>query len=401
VAGTPVRKPLAHYTTQPGRIEAFETTPLFSKIPGYVEFVAVDIGDEVSQGDVLVKLSAPELLDDVEQHEALVAQVESEIKQAEAAVLAAKADVRSLQAQRAQVLAGVDAAEAMHVRWTSEHARVTDLAAGGSLSRKLVEEAESQLKAADATWKQSEAAVLSAEAAVEQGAANVAKAEADLEAVKSRLRVAEAHLSRAKTMANYAEIKAPFNGVVTRREVDTGHFVQPASGASAKPLIVVARNDIVRIFVDIPETEASHVQGGAEGDTALVLVQALNDREYVARVTRTAWSLEASNRSLRAEIDVPNDDRMLRPGMYATAKILLDQRDSALTVPATAVLRQQNEFYCCRIEDGVIRRQRVTMGIRTGEDIEITEGLQDSDVVVLARTESLADGQAVEVATTE
>jgi len=306
-----------------------------------------------------------------------------------------------MQAQQAQVLAGVDAAEAVHVRWKSEHARVTELASGGSLSRKLAEEAESQLKAAEATWKQSQAAVLTAEAAVEQSTANVVKAEADLDAVKSRLRVAQANLSRAKTMANYAEIKAPFDGVVTRREVDTGHFVQPASGASAQPLLVIARTDIVRIFVDIPETEAPSVQGGAEGDTAVVEVQALNDREYPASVTRTAWSLEASNRSLRAEIDIENDDGLLRPGMYATATILLDQRESALTVPATAVLREQNEFYCCRVDDGVIRRQRVTMGIRTGTDIEIAEGLQDSDLVVLARTESLVDGQAVVVAAPE
>lgn len=397
VASTPVRKPLTLYTTQPGQIEAYETTPLYSKIAGYVENIGVDIGDSVKKGDILVKLSVPEMQDDLEQNDALVAQTESEIKQAEAAIAAAQAEVQTCGAKREQALAGVDAAAAVRTRWQLERNRIVELAAGGSVTPKLADETESQFRAAEASWKQAKAAVTAAEAALEQARVNVTKAEADRDAVKSRLRVAKANLARTTTMFTYTEIKAPFDGVVTRREVDTGHFVQPASGVSAKPLLVVARTDKVRIFVDIPETEAALVQGGPGGDSAVVRVQALSNREFTAKVERTGWSLDSSNRSLRTELDIPNDDGSLRPGMYATATILLDTRTNALSLPATAVTRKGNEFYCCCVDAGVIRRQRIQVGIRCGEDVEIASGIEDSNLVVLARTESLVDGQTVEV----
>lgn len=401
VASAPVRKELTLYTTQPGQIEAYESTPLYSKIAGYVENIAVDIGDSVKKGDVLVKLSVPEMQDDLEQNGALVAQAESEINQAEAAISAAQAEVQTSEAKKEQALAGVDAAAAVRMRWQSERNRIVELVAGGSVTPKLADETESQFRGAEASWKQAKAAVTATEAALAQAKVNVTKAEADRDAVKSHLRVAKANLARTTTMFTYTEIKAPFDGVVTRREVDTGHFVQPASGVSAKPLLVVARMDKVRIFVDIPETEAALVQGGSQGDTAVVRVQALRDREFTAKVERTGWSLDSSNRSLRVELDVLNEDGLLRPGMYAMATILLDKRENTLTLPATAVTRKGNEFFCCRVDAGVIRRQRIQVGIRCGEDVEVASGIEDSNLVVLARTESLVDGQTVEVAAPE
>jgi RND family efflux transporter MFP subunit len=227
---------------------------------------------------------------------------------------------------------------------------------------------------------------------IQQAEANIAKAESDVAAAQARQKVAEANLAHTKTMINYLEIKAPFDGVVTRRNVDTGYYVQSTGGAN--PLLVIARNDRVRVFVDIPESEAALVDAG---DPATVFVQALRGREVQGTVTRTSWALDPMNRSIRTEIDLANDEGALRPGMYATVKIRLDQRDSALTLPATAIVRQGRDTFCCRVEGGKIVRSPITLGLRSGADIEVLSGLTGNETVVLLRADSLRDGQPVEV----
>jgi RND family efflux transporter MFP subunit len=257
-----------------------------------------------------------------------------------------------------------------------------------------VDETQNQLTAADAARQESTAAVQSAEASAREARAMIAKAEADHAAAVARLGVAQADLARAETMLTYTEIMAPFDGVVTRRTVDTGHFVQPASGTGATPLLVVARTDKVRVFLDVPEMESGWVD---VGDPATLRVQALNGKELKAPVTRTSWSLDAMNRSIRAEIDVPNDESKLRPGMYAAGTIELERRENVLTLPATAIVRETGETYCCVVESGKINRRRVELGVRSGPDVEICGGVDETNNVVLVRGDSLRDGQVVEI----
>src|SRR5690606_22477712 len=126
----------------------------------------------------------------------------------------------------------------------------------GSVTKKLVDETHNQLRSVQASLEEAEAGVASAEAARDEADAFIFKAEADLVAAAARLRVAQANQREAETLLNYCEIKAPFDGVITARSVDTGHYVHPANGGQNVPLLVVARTDRVRVFVDIPETEA-------------------------------------------------------------------------------------------------------------------------------------------------
>ena len=396
-AGTPQRKTLELYTTQPGRIEAFETTPLYPKLAGYVEEVLVDIGDRVESGQLLLRLSVPELHDELQQKQALVAQGEAEVRQAQASVRAAEAARATAEALVAQAQAGTARAEADYQRWKSEYDRMSQLADSGSVTRKLVDEALNQYRAADAARQEIEAEVESARAALNQSQANLEKAKADEVAAGARLRVAQANLARTQTMLGYTEIKAPFAGVITRRLVDTGHYVQPASGGSSQPLLVVARRDRLRVFVDVPELEAPLVDAGESGDSVSIRVQALPGPPVEGRVTRTGWALDASNRSLRTEIELPNPDGRLRPGMYATAVILLERREDALTLPATAIVRDAGQTLCCKVDSGRIHRRPVTTGLRAGADVEILSGLDGDETIVLLRADSLKEDQPVEV----
>jgi len=395
VASKPQRKTLTLTTTQPGRIEAFEETPLYAKTAGYVDEVLVDIGDVVRKDQTLLKLSIPELLDDVEQKEALIAQAEAEVKQAESAVVAAQAAVETAQSKIKETEAGISRAEAEHERWKSEHARIKELAATGSVTKKLEEETYSQLRSAEAATREVVAKAESARTGSYEAQANVGKAQADRGAAKARLRVARADLAHAKTMLAYTQIKAPYDGTVTRRDVDTGHFVQPASGGSGMPMMVVARTETVRIFVNIPEMEAPYVD---LGDLAKIRVQALTANEFDAKVVRSSWSLQESNRSLRAEIDVANPKGVMRPGMYAMATIRLAESSDALVVPATAILRDSGGTACMIVNDGKIVRRPVELGLRSGGEIEILSGIDESQMIILKQPETLKPGQSVGVA---
>jgi RND family efflux transporter MFP subunit len=196
-------------------------------------------------------------------------------------------------------------------------------------------------------------------------------------------------------MLAYTEIKAPFNGMVTRREVDTGHYVRPAATGDAMPLLVVARTDEVRIFIEVPEMEAPFVNAG---DPAQVKVQALPSSHFQATVARTSWSLLELNHSLRAEVDVPNTHGMLRPGMYANVTIQLDERPDALALPATAIVRQGDEAFCMCVESGKIEKKALTLGLRSGGDVEVVSGLDENSVVVVKEPATLRPGQQVIVA---
>lgn len=395
VASRPQKKTLTLTTTQPGRIEAFEETPLYAKTAGYVDEVLVDIGDVVHKDQTLIKLSIPELLDDVEQKEALIAQAEAEVKQSRSAVVAANAAAQTAQSKIKEMEAGISRAEADHERWRSEHARIKDLAEKGSVTKKLEEETYSQLRSAEATTREVSAKAESTRTASYEAQANVGKAEADQGAAEARLRVAKADLAHAKTMLAYTQIKSPYDGTVTRRNVDTGHFVRPANTDAAEPLMVVAQTDKVRIFVNVPEMEAPYVDAG---DPAKIRVQALTASEFDAAVVRSSWSLQESNRSLRAEIDVPNPHGIMRPGMYAMATIKLAERENAIVLPATAIVRDAAGTACMVVDDGKIVRRPVELGLRSGSEIEILSGIEESQMIVLKQPEALKPGQSVGIA---
>lgn len=400
-AGPPVRKTLTLYTQQPGRVEAFDDAPLFSKIAGYVETVNVDIGDHVKKDDVLLQLFVPEYEDELEQKRGLLAQAEAEVQQFDAALIAMQAAAGSAKAKVAQAEASIGRAEGEFARSNSEHQRVQQLVNTGSVTAKLGDEALNQFRAAEAAKKEAFASIESAKAQMREADANINKSKADVTAAKARVRVAQANVTQAETMLAYTEIRAPFDGVVTRRGVVKGHYVHPASSSSSQPLLIVASTDKVRVFVDIPEMEAPLLDAeyGDEsaGDKAVVRAQSLADLSFEARVTRSSWSLDKQNRSLTAEIDLANAEGALLPGAFATVSILLEQRDDVLTLPITAIMRDGENVFCCVVVDGQIEHRPIKLGLRVKDDVEIISGLKGTEAVVLTRAASLQSGQSVEI----
>jgi HlyD family secretion protein len=407
----PEWKSLQRTIEQPGYIEAFEETPVYVKIAGYVKKVHVDIGARVRQGDLLAELSIPEMEEELQQKEASIVQAKAEVEQAEEGLNEAGANYQTAEALVREAEAARQRVEATCARWQSEYKRVQALVRNKVIDEQSQDETLNQLKASEAAKQEVEAKVQSALAARNESAARRNKKRADVNAVKARLRVAEADHRRMAALLEYRLVRAPFDGVVTRRHIHTGHFLQPASaGSTAKgePLFVVVRTDPVRVFVDVPESEAIFIQDGA---VARIHIQVLKGQEFEGRVTRTAWALEPGARTLRTEIDLPNPDGKLRPGMYAYAAISVEHA-RVLVVAASALTIQNDQAFCNCVENGKAVRIPVKIGVREGSLVEVVkkqrkptkpgehgswEDFTGQELIIQSSSAALTEGQAVNV----
>jgi HlyD family secretion protein len=400
-AGPPVKKSLQFFTEQPGRVVAFEETPILSKLPGYVESVHFDIGDRVTKGQLLVLINAPEYKDQLEQKRGLLGQAEAQIKQAEAALVAAEAAANSSKAMVTQAEAGNGRTDAEFARWESELERMQELVSKGSVTPKLVDETKSKFQAADAARKESQASIESAKARQREAEANVLTARADIDAAKAKLKVAASDIAQAETMLTYTQLIAPFDGFVTSRHVDAGHYVQPAGAGNALSLMTIANVAKVRVFVNVPESEAVWVDAGYEnfesGDPVIIFSPSLPGGKIESRVTRTNLQLDPQSRTLSVEIDLENHELKMLPGAFVTAKILLEQRDQVLTLPIGAVVKTAAGTHCCVVVDGKIQFRSIELGMRVGDEVEVISGLKGNETVVLVRAATLQNEQSVEV----
>jgi HlyD family secretion protein len=397
-AGPPVKKTLQLFTEQPGRVVAFEETPILSKISGYVESVYFDLGDKVTKGQVLLRIDAPEYKDQLEQKRGLLGQAAAQIKQVEAALVAAEAAANSYRSAVALAEAGVGRTDAEYARWDSELKRIQQLVSKGSVTPKLADETNSKFQSAEAARKEALASIESAKARQTEAEANVLTAKANIDAAKAKLKVAQSDVAQAETMLNYTELVAPFDGCVTQRHVDTGHYVHPAGASNALSLMTVANSGKIRVFVNVPESEADWVDAGfgnAEAGDPVTIVSANGRRE--SRVTRTSLQLDSQSRTLTVEMVLDNSEQKILPGSFVTCKILLEQRENVLTLPIGAMVKTSDVTKCCIVVEGKIQHRPIELGLRVGDEVEITSGLDGSETVVLARAATLQSGQSVEI----
>ena len=282
----PVKQTWQCAIDQPGQIEAFEETPIYANVAGFISEVCVDMNARVKKGDVLARMAIPEMDKDLKQKTALIAQAEAELEQARKAELTEEASLNTATARVGEAHFRYQRALANLQRSDSENKRIEKLLAKQLTNEETRDEVRFQYKAAEAEAEEGKAKIHAAEASVLECEARRNKAKADVRAAAARLSVARVNEERAAAMLNYATLTAPFDGVVTERNVHSGHLVKPAANGKDEPLFVVVRTDRVRIFVDVPETEAAYVQPGT---AARVRIHALKDREIQASVIRISW----------------------------------------------------------------------------------------------------------------
>jgi len=389
---------LNRITTQPVTVVPYHQANIDAKVSGYLTELNVDIGDVVEADDVLAVLDVPEMLDELTQQQAVIARLHAEEKQATAAVTLAEANVKAAQAALAQAKSEIQQANADLKAQQAEFRRIEELVGRRSVEARMEDEARQRLESAQAAKASAQASVTSSQASIAVAEAQLEAAKAEVDRAKAETAVAERQMEKMQTLMNYASLRAPFDGVVTARTVDLGDLVSNSqtSNGHRLALFTISQLDRVRVQVAIPEDDSPWA---TVGDVATVRLSALRGQAIEGTISRITKSLDASTRTMLAEIDIDNPEARLLPGMYGEATIVLDEQAEALVLPASAVrfdAEGKPHVYTVN-ESGTATVVDVTTGVDDGHQIEITSGLSAEATVIDGMLDRLADGQKVQV----
>ena len=380
----------------PGSIHAYEAAELYSKVSGYLEKLNVDIGDRVTAGQVLAELFSPELQRDVDRGNAAVEKAQAQVGQMKAQIVAAEADHHAAETGIARAEAGVKRDVAAFNFRDKQFRRFQELVNSKSVDERLVDEKEDQRLAAQAAVDASEANLAEARALVASAAAKIEKAKADLVDAEAEVDVAKANLAKAKVYTDYMRITAPYDGVITLRGFHRGDFIRGADQNGVLPILTVERTDIVRLVVYIPDGDVPFTQPGDETSTE---IDAIPSHKFTGKVSRIAFSEDKKTKTMRTEIDLPNEQGLLRNGMYGRTKLMLHPGDPKLfTVPSSALVGStkgsKGTLYVVR--DGIALKTQVELGVDNGVTAEITSGVTSDDLIIIGNNNALVDGRPVD-----
>lgn len=338
----------------PGSIQAVTEAPILARADGYVKRRLADIGDRVQAGQLLLEIEAPEMDSQIEQAKANVQQMQAALAQAEANYQQGKSDT-----ELSRITAG---------RWSS-------LSEKGVVSRQENDVYQAQYQSRLANLQSLEKAIAAQRGTVGAGQAN---------------------LARLEKLQSYLQVKAPFAGVVTLRNVDVGALVNTGSTM----LFRIAQTDTLRVYVNVPQSQANAI---APGERAQLSVANLPGRHFAGTVARSASSLDPNSRTMLVEVHVPNPDGTLFPGMYAQVDLSSPRTNPPLTVPSDALIMQPGGSTVAIVRpDHTVHLQKIEVGRDYGDRLEVVNGLHDGDTIIPNPGDMAHEGLKIEpVAPTE
>ena len=331
----------------PGSIQPVTEAPVLARADGYLKRRLADIGDRVAAGAALAEIEAPEL--------------DQQVQQARAAVLQARAAVEQTRASLEQGRANQALSKITAGRWAN-------LLARGAVSRQENDTYQAQFNAQTANVHALEKTVLASE---------------------SNVTAVEANLARLEQMQSYKTVRAPFAGVITLRNVDTGALI----GAGQTLLFRIARTDVLRAFINVPQSYSELVRPGAKAE---VTVNQLPGRVFPGRVARTANALDAASRTLLAELQIPNPGGVLMPGMYAQVRLEMTRAARPVLASGDTVVIRPDGPQVAVVRDGMVHFQKIRIGRDFGHEIEVLSGLADGDLLVVNPGDDVREGVRVE-----
>lgn len=332
----------------PGNIQAIIEAPILARANGYLKQRLVDIGDRVRSGQTLAVIEAPELDEQVRQAQSALAQARAGVGQAEANLRQGRAELE---------LARVTAK------------RYAGLVGDGSVSVQENDQYQAQYQARIAAINALEQAVI---------------------VQRSAVGAAEANVARLENVNGYRVVAAPFDGVITQRNLDSGALVNQGSTL----LFRIAQAGELRIYVNVPQSRAGFVH---KGDAARIIVSNLPDKQFSGEVARTADALDPTTRTLLIEIHVPNPDRILLPGMYAQVKLSTSRKNPPLLIPSTALIVSGDGTRVAVVRaNRRVHLQSIIPGRDYGDRIEIMGGLQIGDTVVASPSDVMHEGEEID-----
>jgi len=349
-----VRKTLGRKITLSSELVPFQEIDVYAKESGFVAKLFVDYGTHVKAGQVMAILEIPEL-------QAQLQEDQAEIKNAMNQVSRAQHDLTRYQAQY----------NALHLQYTRLNGVFESQP--GIVAQQEVDDAQGK--------------DLAASSQVDAG-------QAAIEATQSQLSVAKAKLGHDQSLFDYSKITAPFSGVVTERYANLGTLVQAGTGSStqAMPIVQLSQDDLFRLVIPVPESYVRYIHVGDHVD---VRVPSLS-RTLPGKVARFSVDVREDTRTMHTEVDVPNPQRILLPGLYADAELMLDRKDDVPTVPLQAVNHQGEKTTVFVVnQNGKLEDRTVQLGLQTASDAEIITGLNEGEQVVVSDRSGLKIGQQV------
>lgn len=212
----------------------------------------------------------------------------------------------------------------------------------------------------------------------------------------ANLAAADANVKRLQELEGFKHVYAPFDGVITKRNVDPGALINAGAGASGKELFDIARTDPLRVYVAVPQTYAPAIHNGME---SVVTLQEFPGQKFTATVTRTADAIDPVARTLNTEVDVPNKDGKLLPGSFGEVHFKPNINAKKVTVPVNAMLfRREGAQVAVVGPDGKVQLRHINIGRDYGTTLEIVGGVDANDLVIVNPSDSIEDGQKVNVA---
>jgi HlyD family secretion protein len=339
--------------TLPGDVAAFDQATILARATGYVAERRVDIGSRVHAGDLLARIAAPDLDKQLAQAKATLDQREAELRQAEAMVN---------QAQSNKDLADV----------TNE--RIATLARQGWETKQSADQTRLALVAQDAGLKNSQAGVIVAQA----------NYQAQLAAVQQE-----------QELTGFERVIAPFDGIVTARNVDVGDLISGSASGGAS-MFTIQRDDMLRVHIDVPQ---SATVGLVDGLEAQVILPELPNQVFHGVVARNAGALNAASRTMSAEVDVRNDNHLLHPGMFVNVTVAIPRAAPGVVVPSNAILFNGQGLRVATIENGdTVKMRDVVIYRDFGTSVELRSGLSGDERIVVGPPANLEDGNPVRVA---
>jgi RND family efflux transporter MFP subunit len=332
----------------------FQSVEVMAKVAGYVKSINVDVGSRVAAGQLLATLEIPEMADD--------------LARANAALERSQSQVTSAQDELKRAQSVLDIAHLTYTRLDN-----VSKTKPGLVAQQEIDDAQSKDQVA---------------------AAQVAAARSALLSAEQQVHVSEAELARVHTLFNYTRVTAPFAGVVTKRYADTGSMIQAgtASTTQAMPVVQLAENTLLRLILPVPESAVSTVHTGQQVEVRVPTLK----RTFTGKVSRFADSLDLATRTMHTEVDVPNPDWLLIPGMYAEVNLGIDRRGRVLTIPVTAVHDGQAYVVAYVITaDHRVEIRKIETGLQSADRIEIRSGLKEDEMVVVGNTAGLRAGAVV------
>jgi RND family efflux transporter MFP subunit len=323
--------------TLPATTLAFEQANIYARASGYIEKRFVDIGDHVEAGQVLATITAPE--------------VEQQVSQYQNTLHEAAATLRQNEAQRA--LAQV----------TTKRSSI------------LAREGWDTLQQGDTDRYNFQAQRNATEAAMYSAAAAVAQ------------------LNATAQQKIYQQVVAPFDGVITQRNIDVGSLIT-ADATNGTAMYAMVHSDVIRIWVYVPQDAAFGVSPGID---AIVRVPAMPNLTFQGKVTRVADALQPTTRTLLTEIDVANPDGALTPGTYCTVELQIPRKAPALMVPASAIIFNQNGMQVAVVDNDIVHLRKIAITTDFGTEVEVNEGVKDGEKVILQPPVNTADGDKVQI----